>query len=227
MDFDENYKSLYTADEESKMSHNADQHKIIRKVNDVVIDFDSSKTKAKKKSNSQSFVADEFIFGSKSAQMYEEYSVIKTNRHNQSQNRVLVIDGSKIYHKKQMFDAKTGEVAKPQNNISHMRVTELQSEQEEMSAKKKKRVSFLKAKLTNFISKSTSIKNNVVRQVQQIIQIEQLLEGEQRKASNKFYIDYRASGQQSQEEIADRKVLYECENVETAAYIVAKIKTQM
>jgi hypothetical protein len=29
------------------------------------------------------------------------------------------------------------------------------------------------------------------------------------------------------EELADRKVLYECENTETAAYIVAKIKAQM
>jgi hypothetical protein len=62
-----------------------------------------------------------------------------------------------------MLDAKTGEVAKPQNNISHMRVTELFQEQEELSNKKKKRVSFLKAKLTNFMSKNISIKNNVVR----------------------------------------------------------------
>lgn len=44
-----------------------------------------------------------------------------------------------------------------------MRVTELQSEQEELSEKKKKRVSYLKAKLTNFISKNTSLKNHVVR----------------------------------------------------------------
>ena len=29
------------------------------------------------------------------------------------------------------------------------------------------------------------------------------------------------------EEIEDRNVKYECENVETASYIVAKIKTQM
>ena len=42
--------------------------------------------------------------------MYEEYNVVKTNRHDKRENRVLVIDGSKIYHKKQMFDAKTGEV---------------------------------------------------------------------------------------------------------------------
>ena len=46
-----------------------------------------------------------------------------------------------------------------------MRVTELHSEQEEMSAKKTKRVSFLQAKLKNLINKSTSIKNNVVRSV--------------------------------------------------------------
>jgi hypothetical protein len=71
----------------------------------------------------------------------------------------------------------------------------------------------------------------MVRQVQNILQIEQLLENSGKtsmKPSNKFYILYRAHGDStSQEEIADRKVLYECENTETAAYIVAKIKTQM
>lgn len=96
--------------------------------------------------------------------MYEEYNVLKTNRHEVSQKRVLVIDGSKIYHKKQMFDAKTGEVAKPQNNISHLRVTGM-DQPEEMSAKKKKRVSFINAKLTNFMRKNISLKNNVVRYV--------------------------------------------------------------
>lgn len=62
MDFDENYKSLYVADEDQKFSHNADQHKIIRKVNDVVIDFDANKVRSKK-INTQSVVTDEFIFG--------------------------------------------------------------------------------------------------------------------------------------------------------------------
>jgi hypothetical protein len=71
-----------------------------------------------------------------------------------------------------------------------------------------------------------------VRQVQNILQIENLLEASGKKGikplpSNKFYILYRATDSNSQEEISDRKVLYECENTETAAYIVAKIKTQM
>ena len=83
MDFDENYKSLNVDEEEKVSSHNADQHKIIRKVNDVVIDFDSNKVRSKKL-NSQSFSTNEFIFGSKSAQMYEEYNVLKTNRHSVS-----------------------------------------------------------------------------------------------------------------------------------------------
>jgi hypothetical protein len=68
-----------------------------------------------KKSNTQSnasLIPDEFIFGQKSAQMYEEYNVLKTNRHSVSQRRVLVIDGPKIYHKKQLLDAKTGEIKK-------------------------------------------------------------------------------------------------------------------
>jgi len=36
----------------------------------------------------------DFIFGSKSAQMYEEYNVLKTNRHSVRQKRILVIDGA-------------------------------------------------------------------------------------------------------------------------------------
>lgn len=89
--------------------------------------------------------------------MYEEYNVLKTNRHSVSQRRVLVIDGPKIYHKKQLIDAKTGEIAKPQNNISHLRITGI-SEPEEISPTKTKRVSFLKAKFSNFMTKSMSLK---------------------------------------------------------------------
>jgi hypothetical protein len=98
VNFDENRKSLFVDDEDSVLN-NSDHHKIIRKVNDVVIDFDSSKVRSKKV-NTQVHASDEFIFGSKSAQMYEEYNVLKTNRHKVRQRRVLVIDGSKIYHKK-------------------------------------------------------------------------------------------------------------------------------
>ena len=57
--------------------------------------------------------------------MYEEYNILKTNRHSVSQKRVLVIDGSKIYHKKQLIDAKTGEIAKPQNNIENLSASEI------------------------------------------------------------------------------------------------------
>jgi len=49
--------------------------------------------------------------------------------------------------------------------------------------------------------------------------------------SNKFLIEYRMSHaknkQEREQEYADRKVLYQCENVETATYIVHKIKAQM
>jgi hypothetical protein len=49
--------------------------------------------------------------------------------------------------------------------------------------------------------------------------------------ANKFEILYRATDNKQptniEEDILDRKVVYECENAETACYIVAKIKTQM
>jgi len=64
--------------------------------------------------------------------------------------------------------------------------------------------------------------------------------GKQKKAktdptpTNKFLIEYRAdirkrkqTKQEWEEENAERKVLYECENVETASYIVEKIRAQM
>ena len=52
--------------------------------------------------------SEDFLFGSKSAYKYEEYNVLKTNRHKFKQKRVLVIDGTSIYHKKQIFDPVTG-----------------------------------------------------------------------------------------------------------------------
>lgn len=55
--------------------------------------------------------------------------------------------------------------------------------------------------------------------------------------SNKFYIKYKpkddptyfsqGNKQQEKEDETDREVLYECNNVETASYIVAKIKAQI
>lgn len=60
---------------------------------------------------------DDFLFGSQSALQREEFNVLKTNRHNQKQNRVLVIDGSEIYHLKQLIDPKSGEVQQAENNL--------------------------------------------------------------------------------------------------------------
>lgn len=52
---------------------------------------------------------DDFLFGAQSALAYEEFNVIKTNKFNQKQKKVLVIDGTSIYHQKQLVDPKTGE----------------------------------------------------------------------------------------------------------------------
>ena len=45
--------------------------------------------------------------------------------------------------------------------------------------------------------------------------------------SNKFYILYgfNTSHPQTEEDEVDRKLIYECEQLETASYIVAKIKS--
>lgn len=55
----------------------------------------------------------DFVFGLKSAFMFEEFEITKTNKHNNKQRRILVIEGTAIYHKKQCIDAKTGNVRDP------------------------------------------------------------------------------------------------------------------
>ena len=56
---------------------------------------------------SKNFVVtqDDFVLGAEAAREYEEYLVLKTNRHSIRQQRVLVIDGGEIYHKKPKIDA--------------------------------------------------------------------------------------------------------------------------
>ena len=43
--------------------------------------------------------------------------------------------------------------------------------------------------------------------------------------TNKFYILYAIEQSLYEEDQLDRKVIYECEDIETASYIVAKIKS--
>lgn len=47
--------------------------------------------------------------------------------------------------------------------------------------------------------------------------------------TNKFYILYgfNTSQPHTEEDEVDRKLIYECDKIETATYIVAKIKYQM
>ena len=124
-----------------------------------------------------------------------------------------------------------------------------------ISAGKEKKVGFLKAKFNNFINTSMSATKKRTRQVQDIVGIGQLLEdrpgGNKQKpsASTKFYIQYKAeqaspekqqrqsrggSMEEQKEPTAegteaelDRQVLYECSDIQTATYIVAKLKAQM
>ena len=42
----------------------------------------------------------DYIFGLKSAQIMEEYNVLKTNRFKLEQKRVLILDDGQIYHRK-------------------------------------------------------------------------------------------------------------------------------
>lgn len=42
----------------------------------------------------------DYIFGLKSAQIMEEYNVLKTNRFKLEQKRVLILDDGHIYHRK-------------------------------------------------------------------------------------------------------------------------------
>jgi hypothetical protein len=69
--------------------------------------------------------------------------------------------------------------------------------------------------------------------VQNIVEIEQIYENHTQ--TNKFYIIFNKNvlideGQYNKDKpdnILDRKVDYECENIDAASYIVAKIKTIM
>lgn len=69
----------------------------------------------------------DFVFGLKSAFMSEEFEITKTNKHNNKQRRILVIEGTAIYHKKQCIDTKTGNVRDPQNFFT------MQSDYQEMN----------------------------------------------------------------------------------------------
>jgi hypothetical protein len=101
------------------------------------------------------------------------------------------------------------------------------------NAQKTKKVGYYKAKITNLMKTGfgKSKKKNV-RLVQNIITIRQILDDEGLQ-TNKFEIIYKTNKPvdfteaRLEEDILDRKVLYESENIETASYIVAKIKTQM
>ena len=90
--------------------------------------------------------------------------------------------------------------------------------------KKDKKMGYYKAKLYNLtkrgVFKSSNDKGNS-RYVNDIIDIKQLLENGLQ--SNRFEMNYKAAN--TEEDIADRKVLYECENIEISCYTVAKIKT--
>lgn len=92
---------------------------------------------------------------------------------------------------------------------------------------KQKKVGYYQAKLSNFCKTGfggKKIKN--VRLTNNIMKIEQVYDSKDEVYTNKFEILYKKQVGQD-EDIEDRKVDYECENVETACYIVAKIKTQM
>ena len=70
-------------------------------------------------------------------------------------------------------------------------------------------------------------KKKNVRSVKNIMHIEQKV-NQDGLQNNKFEIFYRLEQlEPTEEEEKDRDVPYECENVETASYIVSKIKTQM
>jgi hypothetical protein len=43
---------------------------------------------------------DDFLFGTQSALQYEEFNVVKINRHKVKQKRVMVINNNQIYHEK-------------------------------------------------------------------------------------------------------------------------------
>ena len=59
----------------------------------------------------------DYIFGLKSAQIMEEFNVLKTNRFKLEQKRVLIIDEGQTYHRKPQFDTQSGEVVPVQNYV--------------------------------------------------------------------------------------------------------------
>ena len=75
--------------------HNLNQSQVIAKSSQIGDSMAFQKTPGAVQSNGA-----DFIFGIKSAFMYEEFEVTKTNKHNNRQRRYLVIDGSTIYHRK-------------------------------------------------------------------------------------------------------------------------------
>jgi hypothetical protein len=131
----------------------------------------------------------DFLFGAQSALQYEEFNVLKTNRHKIRQKRVLVIDGHQIYHQKQLIDPKSGMEYQPSNNLPNVQQCLVdengnylmddslsQSQYSQSGSKKTKKVGYYKAKMSNIfktgIFGGKSKKN--LRMVQNIIQIHQL-----------------------------------------------------
>ena len=96
---------------------------------------------------------------------------MKTNRFKSKQKRILVIEGSSIYHKKQIYDPVSGQVVEAENNIPQP--LNQQEPIESPSPIQGKKVGFLKAKLSNFVAqKILDKKNKKVRDVKNIIEIE-------------------------------------------------------
>ena len=152
------------------------------------------------------------------------------------QQRVLVIDGEEIYHRKPKIDANTGELRAVQNNVPQ---DLSQSALAAGSPTKKRKTGFLAAKVNNFLAKPVFQGSKKSRFIGDILQIEQMLDkgadeiGQitQPRQVNKFYILYREArgpnGNIIEDANADRKVIYETETPDDATYIVAKVHTLM
>lgn len=56
------------------------------------------------KKNGRLYKQNDFSFGSKSAFMQEEFSILRTNKHSIRQKRILIIDNNQIYHLKQLIE---------------------------------------------------------------------------------------------------------------------------
>ena len=124
---------------------------------------------------------EDFLFGTQSALQYEEFNVLKRNRHKVFQKRVLVISGNDIYHQKQLIDPKSGTKAEPINNLPNVQamlqddkgqiISSDQLDQSEISLdtsgyfgetgesgdkKKEKKVGYYKAKISNLMKTGIS-----------------------------------------------------------------------